>query len=344
MVRSGIHALSATTVDAYGVTVGPVALCFAAEGGAGYVLRFTGAARRVPRLFDQRTAAEVQTAPLAPGERCAPPRSPRPIVAERPEALPAAPAQAVDVAAAGEETQSIPNIGAPAEESALPPPPEAPARAAAAQDGGAPLEHPFLPPTYVSREEVPVQPRWVRHPGNGLMFDFGAFLGGTDLATAMFNDGSTSTLSAGSGILLSVGLMLTPLWVGDGAGFGVDAFAAVKYDSVGSSGDSVSLTRYPLGLGAHLLLHIDDRWWFILRGGIIKETGISLSADGYGDASLTGSLGGFGEGGIYYILHMGDDHVAFVWTFRYSASHDSADGASISANSGGVIWALHINL
>ncbi len=150
-------------------------------------------------------------------------------------------------------------------------------------------------------------------------------------------------MSGGLGVLASVGVMLTPLWVGDGVGFGLDAFASVKYDSLGDSGNSVSLTRYPLGLGAHLLLHLDDRWWFILRGGLIKETGISLSASGYPDAGLTGSLGGFGEGGFYYIPHFGDDHLAFVFTFRYSASSDSANGATISANSGGVIWALHLN-
>jgi hypothetical protein len=190
---------------------------------------------------------------------------------------------------------------------------------------------------------VEVKPRWVRHPGNGLTFDLGVFLGGTDLATATFTDGSTSSLSGGSGLLASVGLMLTPLWVGDGAGFGVDAFASIKYDSVGDSNNSVSLTRYPLGLGAHALFRIDDRWWFILRGGIIKETGITLSV-GNADASLAGSLGGFGEGGFYYIPRVADGHVAVVFTFRYSASNDSANGTTISANSGGLIVALHLNL
>ena len=221
---------------------------------------------------------------------------------------------------------------------------QVPARAPAVVDSEAPPRRRPLRATYASREAAEAQPRWVRHPGNGLMFDLGAFLGGTDLATATFSDGSTSSLSGGSGVLASVGLMLTPLWVGDGAGFGVDAFASIKYDSIGDSNSSISLTRYPLGLGAHALFQVDDRWWFILRGGIIKETGISLSAGGYGDASLSGSLGGFGEGGFYYIPHLGDDHVAFVFTFRYSASKDSANGTTISANSGGLIAALHINL
>lgn len=334
MVRSGIHAMSASTFDDRGGSVAPVTFCFAAEGGASYVLRLGGETHRVPKLIDGKTAAEVPTTPLQPGERCVPAGRSQPVVAKPSE--PAVPA---------DEFPAIPNIDAARAEETVPPTQrEVATRAPAAVDSEAPRRGRPLRATYASREAGEPKPRWLRHPGNGLMFDFGVFLGGTDLATATFTDGSTSTVSGGSGILLSAGLMLTPLWVGDGAGFGLDAFASVKYDSVGTSGNSVSITRYPLGLGAHALFQIDDRWWFILRGGIIKETGITLSADGYGDASLSGSLGGFGEGGVYYVLHAGDDHVAFVFTFRYSGSSDSANGAKISANSGGVIWALHINL
>jgi hypothetical protein len=341
MLRSGIHTLSATAVDAYGDTVGPLTFCFTAQGGASYLLRFAGAAHREPALIDERTAAEIRTRPLEPGERCVPAVHPRPVVVTAPEPPPVVPTEAATAAAAdgGVHTESQDPL--PADDSAAAALPRA--QAPVAVDSEAPPRRRPLRATYPSREQVEV-PSWVRHPGNGLMFDFGAFLGGTDLATATFTDGSTSTVSGGSGVLLSVGVMLTPLWAGDGAGFGFDAFAGVKYDSVGdSSSGSVSLTRYPLGLGAHLLAHIDDRWWFILRGGIIKEAGVSLSATGYNDASLSGSLGGFGEGGFYYIPHLGDDHVAFVFTFRYSASSDSANGSTISANSGGLIVALHVN-
>ena len=342
MVRSGLHVMSATMLDADGHWAGRVTFCFAAEGGASYILRSWGQARRDAALIDARTSAEIQVRPLEPGERCVPADRPRPVVVKAPDLPPpVAPAETATAAAAEEAGADA--ASSPADAPAAPPS-DAAVRAPAAVEGEAPRRGRPLRATYASRQAAEPQPRWLRHPGNGLMFDFGAFMGGTDLATATFTDGSTSSLSGGSGILLSAGLMLTPLWVGDGAGFGLDAFASVKFDSIGTSGNSVSLTRYPLGLGAHVLAQIDDRWWFILRGGIIKETGITLSADGYGDASLSGSLGGFGEGGVYYVLHAGNDHVAFVWTFRYSGSSDSANGAKISANSGGLIWALHINL
>lgn len=187
-------------------------------------------------------------------------------------------------------------------------------------------------------------PRWLRHPGSGLTFDLGAFDGGDDLATAGYTDGSTSTLSGGTGVFLSVGAIWTPLWLGDAVGFGLGGYLGVKYYSVGGSNSSVSLSRFPLGVGPHLLIRIGDRWLLFLRGGIQKEVGISLSADGYGSASLNGSLAGLGEGGFYYVTTMSDDHLAMLFSFRYTGGRDSANGASFAADSAGLIWAIHYNL
>jgi hypothetical protein len=76
MLRLGIHAVSATAVDFHGDTVGPVTFCFTAKGGASYLLQFAGETHRVPLLIDERTASEVETPPLLPGGRCAPPAPP----------------------------------------------------------------------------------------------------------------------------------------------------------------------------------------------------------------------------------------------------------------------------
>jgi hypothetical protein len=88
-----IHAVSATTVDLHGDTVGPLTFCFVAEGGASYLLQFAG-----------ETANEVETPPLLPGERCVPPGRPRPALRA------AAPAEGNALAAPEEEMQSIPEI------------------------------------------------------------------------------------------------------------------------------------------------------------------------------------------------------------------------------------------
>jgi hypothetical protein len=204
-------------------------------------------------------------------------------------------------------------------------------------------------------DELPAPPRdengvfasWFRHPGDGLTLEVGAFDGGAEIADTQTPNGTTiETLNLGSGFSASIGVMLTPLWIGEYAGFGAGGFAGVKYDGLDNGpGGSVTMTRFPLGGALHVLLHIDGPAWLILRGGIQKEVGISVSSDSGlgGNPVLRGSLGGFGEGGFYGVLPVGEFHVAFSATFRYSVAHDTIAGASLSANSGGFVLGFHYN-
>lgn len=59
-----------------------------------------------------------------------------------------------------------------------------------------------------------------------LVFGFGG--GGDDLVKVSLSDGSTQTLSAGDGVDASLGLMLTPVWVGDARGIGVSGTLGVQ--------------------------------------------------------------------------------------------------------------------
>lgn len=195
-------------------------------------------------------------------------------------------------------------------------------------------------------ERVSTVPSWIRHPGNGLTVDLGLFDGGTDIATTKAANGATvGTITFGSGSQVSIGGMVTPLWIGEYAGFGASAFAAIKYDWLDISGGTVSITRFPLGVAAHVLLHIDRQSWLFFRGGLQKELGVSVSGDSDlgGQADLQGSLGGFGEGGYYGSLDPLAKHLAWSLTFRYSVSHDTIGGTSFSASNGGVILAVHYN-
>jgi hypothetical protein len=222
---------------------------------------------------------------------------------------------------------------------------EAPRPVPSATDSEAPARPRNAPPRiHLPPLQEDDRPIWLRHPGSGLTIDVGAFDGGTDLATAGYTDGSTSTLSGGTGVFASVGAIWTPIWLGDAVGFGLGGYLGVKYYSVGGSDASVSLTRYPIGGAAHALIRIGDRWFLFLRGGIQKEVGVSLSSDAYGSANLVGSLGGLAEGGFYYVTQVSDDHLAILFTFRYTSGRDSANGASFAADSGGVIFAIHYNL
>jgi hypothetical protein len=289
----------------------------------------------------------VQTypGPKLPRDQTARIRADHAVVAKAPEPPPAAPVETAAVAAPAEEVLSIPDVATP-DGTAPPTQPEVPAGAPApaAVDSEAPPRRPRAAPLRIRGPEQDETPMWLRHPGSGLTFDVGGFDGGTDLATASYSDGSTTTLSGGTGLFASVGAIWTPIWLGDAVGFGVGGYLGVKYFSVGDSNSSISLTRYPIGGGAHVLLRIGDRWFLFLRGGLQKEFGVSLSSDAYGSASLKGSLGGLGEGGFYYVTTASDDHLAILFSFRYTSGRDSANAESLGADSAGVIFAIHYNL
>ncbi len=235
----------------------------------------------------------------------------------------------------------------PADSPAAAPPAVPPATPAPAPDAETPRQGPGLAPRiHVPPPEEETVPSWFRHPGTGLTFELGFFLGGADLASAVDTNGNTvGTIGLGSGLLFSIGGIVTPLWIGDSAGFGVGAFAGVKYDSLSAKNGGVSLTRFPLGAALHLLIHVDDRWWLFFRGGLQKEYGIDISGSGdlAGSGAPVGSLGGFGEGGVYWIPRASEDHTALVVTFRYGRAHDSGGGMTYDASSGGIILALHYN-
>jgi hypothetical protein len=186
---------------------------------------------------------------------------------------------------------------------------------------------------------------WLRHPGSGVMFDFGGFGGGADLATAQLTDGTNETLSAGGGVFFSIGGLLTPVWIGDAVGFGVGGYAGVKYQSIGGSNGHLSLNRFPLGGGAHSLIRLSERWFLFLRGGVQKEVGGSLSGDGdvSGSQDLSTSVGFLGEGGFYYVSKAADNHMAALLTFRYTTGQDSANGQTVEANSAGIVLGIHYN-
>ena len=181
--------------------------------------------------------------------------------------------------------------------------------------------------------QIPVRdPRW------GLAFEFGFGGGGTDLATVSY-DGGKTTLSAGDGIHVSVGLMLTPLWVGDRLGVGFTGTLGYKGWSVGDSGGQATISRFPLTAAVHLLPRLGRQWLLLARGGIDKELGGSFSGGGT-SLDLNAKLGAFGEGGFYYIFdiwtapeHRGEQRGAVSLTFRYTKLTYTANGGAIDGQS-----------
>lgn len=100
----------------------------------------------------------------------------------------------------------------------------------AATDSEEPPAVASAPRMSLSRPRLPSDAQLAnRRPGNGLSLVLGGAFGGEEFVkTSTSNGDEGSSLSSGSGVIAGVGGMLTPLWAGDAAGFGLSANAAIK--------------------------------------------------------------------------------------------------------------------
>jgi len=188
--------------------------------------------------------------------------------------------------------------------------------------------------------------RALRKPACGLMFELGIGGGGDDLVKVSLSDGSTQTLSAGDGVAVSLGLMCTPIWVGDNFGAGISGTIGYKGWSVGGSNGDIGMTRFPMTAAVHLLQRVAPRWLLLARGGIDKEVNVSISGSGVAQgtsADLNARLGGFGEAGFYYILDTLEQRGAWSLTFRYTQLTYTANGGSADGQSFMVFSTLYFN-
>jgi hypothetical protein len=264
------------------------------------------------------------------------------------DTVPAAPSEQPAAAAAQPETPASAESPPPPE----PPAPLSPPRpfARSANDDDAPAapraldeeqprkpHRPFRPgPRRIIYHDEPPDPP-PRKPGLGLIFEWGMGGGGADLATVDYSDGTSATLSLGDGISVSVGLMWTPIWIGDDLGIGFSGTAGYKGWGVGASNGDVSINRFPLTLAVHVMPRVALRWFLFGRGGIDKEVGVSVSASGVagnGSADLNANLGWFGEGGFYKIMDTEEQRWAWSLTFRYTdLTYTVGDGYGYASGS-----------
>jgi len=276
-------------------------------------------------------------------KRCAPPPA-RPVVAQAPPPVPTPTSAQPDTTEAGAANDAAAGPGGAPKEAANDQPGEAaapPSPAAAPIDTEEP--HPAgLRRGRWGREPLPSDAQLsLRHPGNGLSLTMGFAFGGEDFVQATDSNGGSQSLSSGSGVLLGVGAMLTPLWAGDVAGFGVGADASIKYDHLSASNGSASITRYPIALTAHVLFNVaDNLHYIILKGGAVRDFGVNYSASGFIDlnADVSGTWGPTGAIGYYKKSNdvLGWDIMGF-----FALTKHVIGTQRINANSFGLTWGLH---
>jgi hypothetical protein len=181
-----------------------------------------------------------------------------------------------------------------------------------------------------------------RPPGSGLSLFFGGGGGGTDFVKATSSNGDSQTLSSGSGVILGVGVILTPLWIAETFGFGVGADAGIKYDQLSASNGTASITRYPISLTAHVLLNVSGggNHFIVLRGGAIRDFGVNYSTSGFAtiDANVTGTWGPTGALGYY---KRSNDMYGWELVGFFALSKHDIGTEQINANCFGALAAMH---
>ena len=331
----------------------PIIVCVELEAGHLYQTqaRINGD-RWVPEIIDQNTRRSID--PFCDDEDDAPVASANPAAPPKPPVTAAAPVAATSPAA-----------GAPAA-GTEPAPARAPVvtdeaagvGAAAPPTGAAAVVSPVPPPAVdaemphrVSKHAASVEAdpdvaaaESGRRPGSGLTLLLGFGFGGTDFVKASSSNGNSETLSAGTGVIIGLGGMVTPLWPAENLGFGVGVEGAVKYDSISADNGSASITRYPLALTAHFLTNgSGGPNYFLIKGGAIRDFGVNYSASGFAalNANVTGTWGPTGSVGYY---RRSNDVLAWDLLLFFAITDHVVGTEHLSANSFGLTTAVHFNL
>lgn len=182
-----------------------------------------------------------------------------------------------------------------------------------------------------------------RDPVLGLNLGLGVAFGGDELGEAEFDDGTRGTLGAGNGVVISVGVMFTPIWLAGKLGLGIGGDAGWKYTSLSGQNGILSLDRFPLVASAHVLYEVSPRWYLMASGGPSYEAGISITGDGVFDGihgRPDGDVGWMAEVGAFYAKReLGADI-----TLRYTAARFEESGDPVDASSVGLFGAFHYHL
>jgi hypothetical protein len=177
-------------------------------------------------------------------------------------------------------------------------------------------------------------------PIMGARLGFGFGFGGDDLIKATYTNGDTQSLSAGSGVVFSLGAVATPLWVGDAAGFGVGGSIGVKYDSMSASNGNISFVRVPADLWLQTLLRVSPHWFFTVAGGMHKDLDATLSGSGLAadiNYSFDRPWGWMAELGF---LNMTSRNLGYTFAFRFTNAKYLYESAPINAQSFGLELSL----
>jgi hypothetical protein len=192
-----------------------------------------------------------------------------------------------------------------------------------------------------------IEPNWDIFHLIGFHLGIGGGWGGDELLKASFTDGSTQTLSAGSGLFLSTAATYTPLWIGRRVGFGLGTELNLMVSGVDAQNGSINFYRFGGLLGAHVLLHVSNGWFLFAGGGMQSVFAAKMSGSALGSdiqADLGGARGGVGEIGVDWLLETPTQSKT-VWggrfTVRYASLSYTVEDVSVDGSYVAVLFGLH---
>lgn len=309
----------------------PNSLCFKARPGRKYVIERHRSGDDLWETFLTDEDSGVAPQGCTPRPRVSPNQAPGgdANLASSKSTSTAPPATAESAPGGEPATAPDPSNGATADASAtaLSPPPRVPA--AAGRE---------LATTQAWSDEP--QPPAAPHPGSGFLLTLGGAFGGDELAKATYTNGDTATLSAGGGLVLAAGGMLTPLWIRNKVGLGLGAEIGWKYQTIGDSSRSISMSRFPMVLQLHSFLPLSQTWFLRPAFGIHKELAPTISDDSYGTIDLESPVGWMAELGVY---SMSTWHLGWSVAVRFTSVHYTFRADRLDGNNVGVNLTMHIN-
>lgn len=179
----------------------------------------------------------------------------------------------------------------------------------------------------------------------GLRFGFAA--GGATVARATAANGSRREVTLGGGSVLAAELKLTPLWVRDVFGIGLGAELGRKAQQISATNGTLSLTRYPLLVTAHVIARVAPYFYLIVAGGVEKHLDVSLTGSGAAipanGISLSGRMGPTLSLSLAYALthHWVFDAVLRFAALDYTVNGEGGSSTRESASYGGFTMGAH---
>jgi hypothetical protein len=178
-------------------------------------------------------------------------------------------------------------------------------------------------------------------PGTSLDLQLGFVFGGTEIASAQFSDGTSRSLKAGQGVNISLGMAVTPLWLGDAVGFGAALDFGVKGWSVDASNGGIELVRFPVIATARMLVPMGEQWFLLAAAGAHKELHVHLTSSGVAagtDVMFTSPVGPLAELGLYFASTR---HTGVALSLRYTRAHYFFQNTTLDASNLGVQSMIH---